>query len=100
MVVCICRIGGRDALTEWAVAFADWVQHTFWTTDGAHDGAMLAVSDEKLFVFEEKCKPLSGLQTSNWRFRKMHELSKFTDFIRRCGSARWFLTERGERRHR
>jgi hypothetical protein len=29
----------------------------------------------------------------------MHELSKFTDFIRRCGSARWFSTERGERRH-
>jgi hypothetical protein len=54
-------------------------------------------SDEKLFVFEEKCKPLSGLQASNWRFRKMHELPKFTDFIRRCGSARWFSTgKRGE----
>jgi hypothetical protein len=76
------------------------VQHTFWTTDGAHDEATLAVSDEQLFVFEKKCKPLSGLQASNWRFQKMHELSKFTDFIRRCGSVRWFLTGRGERRHR
>jgi hypothetical protein len=51
MVVGICRIGGRDALTEWAEALADWVQHTFWTTDGAHDEATLAVSDEKLTTF-------------------------------------------------
>jgi hypothetical protein len=100
MVEGICRIGGRDALREWAVVLADWVQHTFWTMDGAHDEVTLAVSDEKMFVFKEKCKPLSRLQASNWRFRKMHELSKFTDFFRRCGSARWFLTKRGERRHR
>ena len=99
MVVGLCRIGGRDALTEWAVALADWVQHTFWTPEGEHDDESLAVSDEKLFVFEEKCKFLSGLQASNWQFRKMHELSKFTDFIRRFGAARWFSTERGERRH-
>ena len=99
MVVGLCRIGGRDALTEWAVALADWVQHTFWTPEGEHDDISLAVSDEKLFVFEEKCKFLSGLQASNWQFRKMHELSKFTDFIRRFGAARWFSTKRGERRH-
>jgi hypothetical protein len=29
MVVGVCRIGGRDALTEWAVALADRVQHNF-----------------------------------------------------------------------
>jgi hypothetical protein len=75
MVVGICRRGARDALTEWAVALADWMQHTFWTTDGAHDEATFAVSDEKLFIFEEKYKPLSGLQAFNWRFQKMHELS-------------------------
>jgi hypothetical protein len=85
MVVGICRKEGRDALTEWAGALAGWVQHTFWTRNGAHDEVTLTVFDKKLFVFEKKCKPLSGLQASNWRFRKMYEFQ-----VPRLHQAVWF----------
>ena len=99
MVVGICKIRSKDVLAEWAVALCEWVRHTFWTPDGDHDDDSLDKSDALLAVFEAKCKPIAGYQASRWCFRKMHETSKFTDFIRRCGSPRWFSTERGERRH-
>ena len=100
MVVGICKINGRDVLAEWAVAFCEWVKATFWTEDGDHDDDSLDRSDELLAVFEQKSRAIAGFQLSRWCFRKMHETSKFTDFIRRCGSPRWFSsTERGERRH-
>jgi hypothetical protein len=101
MVVGLCRIGGRDALAEWAVAMAEWVHYTFWTPEGAQDDNTLAMakSNELLYVFEKKCDAIAGLQASNWNFRKMHETSKFTDFIKRLGAARWYSTEKGERRH-
>lgn len=99
MVVGICQINGKDVLVEWAVAFCEWVKGTFWTEDGHHDDDSLAQSDALLAVFEQKCRAIGRFQNSRWCFRKMHETSKFTDFIRRCGSPRWFSTERGERRH-
>lgn len=100
IIICVyCRIRGRDVLAEWAVAFCEWVQATLWTWEGEHDDETLERSDELLAVFEEKCDALAGFQKSHWCFRKMHETSKFTDFIRRFGSPRWFSTERGERRH-
>ncbi|GAQ90778.1 hypothetical protein KFL_006840010, partial [Klebsormidium nitens] len=89
-VVGICRIRNRDVLAEWAVAFCEWVQAPLWTWEGEHDDETLDRSDELLPVFEEKCHALAPLQKSHWCFRKMHETSKFTDFIRRFGSPRWF----------
>ncbi len=86
-------------MAEWAVAFCDWVKATFWTEGGDHDDEALARSDELLAVFEAACKALAVYQKSHWCFRKMHETSKFTDFIRQFGSPRWVSTERGERRH-
>jgi hypothetical protein len=99
MVVGLCRIGGSYALAEWAVAMAEWVHHTFWTPEGAQDDDTLAKSNELLYVFEKKCDAIAGLHASNWNFWKMHETSKFTNFIRRLGAARWYSTERRERRH-
>ena len=90
-------IQNRDILAEWAVAFCEWVQATLWVWEGDYDDETLDRSDELLAVFEEKCNALAGYQKSHWCFMKMHETFRFTDFIRRFGSSRWFSTERGER---
>jgi hypothetical protein len=99
MVAGLCKVGGRDVLAEWAVAFADWMFGMLWTPDGAHDEDTLKELDRLLFVFEQKCKQIAGLQKSAWNFRKFHAAFELSAFIRKYGAAKWGSTGRGEHKH-
>ena len=89
----------RDVLVEWAVAFVEWVQATFWVEKGIHNESTLTESDRLLLVFDEKCTAISALQARAWNFRKYHDLAKFSATVRRLGATRWTSTERGEHEH-
>lgn len=93
------RGNGRDVLVEWAVAFVEWVQATFWVERGIHNEDTLAESDRLLLVFDDKCTAISLLQKSAWNFRKYHDLSKFIATVKRLGATRWTSTERGKHEH-
>jgi hypothetical protein len=99
MVAGLCKVGGRDVLAEWAVAFADWVFGTLWTPDGAHNKDTLKELDMQLFVLKQKCKQIAGLQKSAWNFQNFHAASKFSAFIQKYAAAKWGSTERGEHKH-
>jgi hypothetical protein len=78
MVAGLFKVGGRDVLVEWAVALADWVEASFYPSDGVHNDSTLSRSDELLFNFELKCDAMiDGLQASRWNIRKFHELALF-----------------------